>query len=154
MRPSDFGHALDINNTAPVLPDTLFPGRNTEDFDSVQFETGEDEQAHVLGSSPVLNCTEFAMESKGNLIIIPADRNHLRVLGLHGCQNNTNISGVVTETKTPNNLPLFAENELKETAGDGIQDPNGLAPGQHAGTYQGFNIDTKRISHNQQITPS
>jgi hypothetical protein len=75
MCPSDLGDALHMNDTAPVLPDTLFPGRSVGDFDSVQFETGEVEQAHFLESSPVLNYTEFAMEGKGTLVIIRADRN-------------------------------------------------------------------------------
>jgi hypothetical protein len=75
MCPSDFGDALYMNDTAHVLPDTLFPGRSAEDFDSVQFETGEVEQAHVLKSSPVLNCTALAMEGKGTLVIFHTDRN-------------------------------------------------------------------------------
>jgi hypothetical protein len=42
----------------------------------------------------------------------------------------------------------------KVSEGDRIQDLDGLALGQCAGTYQGFNVDIECISHIQQVTPS
>jgi hypothetical protein len=75
MCPSDFGDAPHMNETAPVLPDTSFPGYSTGNFDSVQFETGKGEQAHFPESSPVLDYTEFAMGGKDTLVNIRGDRN-------------------------------------------------------------------------------
>jgi hypothetical protein len=43
--PSDFGDAPHMNEKVPVLPDTSYPGRSTGNFASVQFGTGEGEQA-------------------------------------------------------------------------------------------------------------